>query len=407
MTTNLNESQFTGVHPIPRSPDLAIVGGGIVGLWCALRAARLGLRTVVLEKATLGKGASGGFLGALMPHQPITWSPEKAFQLDALLSLELEIAQLEDKTRIACGYSRCGRLIPTQTERKRTQRPRWRFAAAENWPATSPKGQSLTWKIYDSVPDNSWLSPDAAPYGCEFDTLSARIEPRRLIAALVASIQQHPGNTQLFERTAVVSIADDGSTLRLDDGTYLTPGRIIVTAGYRSFELMRALTNRPLGRGVKGQAALVKPVHPVKTDAPIIYCGGVYVIAHDNGLLAVGSTSENDFTDPQSSDGKLDSLLERAQVLCPPLNGAHVVERWAGVRPNAAGRFPLIGPMPDTQRVIACTGGFKISFAIAHKMAEAALDFATGVIPDLPESHTPAAHVAAAEQFALRQQREA
>ena len=56
---------------IPATPDVVIIGAGVVGLWCALRAKQRGLSVVVVEKGRIGQGASGGILGALMPHRPV------------------------------------------------------------------------------------------------------------------------------------------------------------------------------------------------------------------------------------------------------------------------------------------------------------------------------------------------
>lgn len=386
-------------HPatgLASKPDLAIVGGGIVGLWCAQRASRLGLRTVLIEKGLIGQGASGGFLGALMPHQPLNWSPEKAFQLDALISLETEIASLQEHTATDCGYLRCGRLIPTRTNKKRNERARWQAAAEQHWPARSPGGAALSWRLLDTVPDAQWLNPEVARLGCEYDTLSARLKPRRLLTALAS----HIGNSvEVRQRTSVIKLENGGQTLLLSDGTTITPGHVIMAAGYETFELLRPVTGRVLGRGVKGQAALLRPQRPVDPKSPILYYAGVYVIAHDNGLVAVGSTSQSDLSDANSTDDKLDDVIARAAELCPELHGAETVERWAGVRPNAVGRHPMIGSLPDFERVTVCTGGFKISFGIAHKMADAALACVNGVTPEIPELFKVPSHYECADRL--------
>ncbi len=367
--------------PATQSPDVLIVGGGIVGLWCAARASDLGLKTFLVEKGRLGQGASGGFLGALMPHQPVSWTSEKQYQLEALLALESEVAALQDLTGIDCGYLRCGRIIPTQTEKKRAERIEWREAAKQNWPAVSPNGLPLAWNLSETPPAGDWLYPEHAPLGFEHDTLAARVAPRKLVAALHAKIKE---KVEIREATEVVSLGD-GSRVTLDDGTDLFPGKTIVSAGWGSFLLVANIAKTTLGRGVKGQAALLKPIRPFDPNAPIIYFGGLYIIAHENGLIAVGSTSENKFDSPSDTDHRLDDLVTRAKKLCPALEGAEVIERWAGVRPNAVGRHPMIGPLPQAPNIIMATGGFKISFGIAHKMASDALTFATGGKPQMPE----------------------
>jgi glycine oxidase len=362
-------------------------------LWCAVRAAAAGLSTVVVERGRLGQGASGGFLGALMPHQPIRWTDEKAFQLEALLSLETEIATLECKTGISCGYLRCGRLIPTKTERKSQERPAWRKAAAEQWPQASPAGAAIGWRILEATPDPDWLEPKQAALGAEYETLSARANPRQLIRALSSLAK---AETHVIEGAEVTSLGD-GSRIVLNDATSFTPGRVIVTAGHQTFGLLEPVTQRNLGRGVKGQAALMRPRAPIKPSQPILYFGGLYVIAHAEDCIAVGSTSETTFTHPANTTPQLDELIARAAELCPALREAEVIERWAGVRPNAVGRHPIIGPLPEAPRLIVATGGFKISFGIAHKMADAALSFVSGQAPVLPRSFLVETHYACAD----------
>ncbi|MGB7286840.1 MAG: FAD-dependent oxidoreductase, partial [Salaquimonas sp.] len=85
------------------SPDLIVVGGGIFGLWAARHAIKRGERVLVLEKREIGAGASGGFLGALMPHMPDNWEAKKQLQFAALSSMPAAIARLEAETGIDCG----------------------------------------------------------------------------------------------------------------------------------------------------------------------------------------------------------------------------------------------------------------------------------------------------------------
>jgi glycine/D-amino acid oxidase-like deaminating enzyme len=49
---------------------ITIVGAGIAGLMCAWRLLAAGHKVAVLEKGDVGKGASGGALGLLMPFHP-------------------------------------------------------------------------------------------------------------------------------------------------------------------------------------------------------------------------------------------------------------------------------------------------------------------------------------------------
>ena len=363
-----------------RRPDIAVIGGGIVGLWTAFEAARQGRSVVLLEKRRIGAGASGGLLGALMPHQATSWNAKKQFQLDGLLTLEDEIAALEQLTGIDTGYRRCGRLMPIRNAEKRRQSDEWAEASHDAWP------YPYRWMVAEATIYSGWLSPDQMPLGTNADNLSARVDPARLVAALKKALEL--SGVAIREEAGI--LFDSNRLPVLPDGTPVDAGKVILSAGWETFGLVDPGFAEPTGRGVKGQAALLRPAEPVDTAQPILYDNGAYVIAHDSGLIAVGSTSEDVFEEPASVDNKLDDVIERARILCPALVDAEIVERWAGIRPRASGREPLVGALPGFENTLLATGGFKISFAIAHLMAKAVLAQADGATPAfLPDIFLP------------------
>jgi glycine oxidase len=100
-----------------------------------------------------------------------------------------------------------------------------------------------------------------------------------------------------------------------------------------------------------------------------------------------------EFDDPMRTDGKLDRLIERARDLSPSLTDAPVIERWAGLRPKAIDRDPMVGAHPDAPQILALTGGFKVSFGIAHRLADAVLAQLSGQPTDLPSSFSLKHHL--------------
>ncbi|MEM9359214.1 MAG: FAD-dependent oxidoreductase, partial [Pseudomonadota bacterium] len=163
-------------------------------------------------------------------------------------------------------------------------------------------------------------------------------------------------------------------------------------AGYETFGLLNALLGRTIGGGVKGQAALFECTE--LKDHPIIYDDGVYVVPHDDGICAVGSTTEKQWTDPRLPDGDRNDFIERAQMLCPPLRDARPIRRWAGVRPRCNRTDPIIGRLNGSSNVLVATGGYKITFGIAHRMAQCIADDICG-LPEqtgVPDTFRPAHH---------------
>jgi glycine oxidase len=366
------------------APDIAIVGGGVVGLWTAYYAAQSGAEIVLIDQNTLGSGASNGLLGALMPHQPINWNEKKQFQFDGLTTLPEEIAKLEKLTGITTGYFRCGRIMPIAHPEKRRQSASWVKGAKDNWSG------AYDWRVEDKNPADNWLG-NIGPNGYNIDTLSARVNPRALVKALINSLAEHD-NVAVLENTLIAELSDKGA-LTTTDAETIKPNKTIITAGHGSFPLLENITGRTLGTGVKGQAALLRPASAINISAPILYDNGTYVIAHEDGLVAVGSTSEREYSDPSQTDQALDVVIEKATKICPALENAKIIERWAGVRPRATGRDPIIGALPEHNDIIVATGGFKITLAIAHLMARCALSAAAGNSMAIPSPFLVDAHL--------------
>lgn len=372
--------------------DLLIVGGGIMGLWAAVMADRAGLKTVLVERDRIGAGASGGVLGALMPHMPDRWNAKKQFQFDALVSLEREIADLEAQTGLSAGYRRSGRLIPLPKPHLRTIALRHAQDALVNW---KQKDRQFFWHVQDSAPESGWPEMEAMASGVVFDTLAARVDPRLFLGVLTAVLRQSR-HVQIEEGRALAGLDPATGKATFSDGHAISFGTCILANGVDAFRQLDALEETPLaassGTSVKGQAAVLKA--DIDPALPVIFMDGLYVVSHDNGLVAIGSTSEDRFADPLSNDHLLDDLLARARAVVPSITDAPVVERWAGLRPKAIGRDPMVGRHPDHPRLYTLTGGFKISFGLAHRLAASVICEIAGQADEaLPETFRCASHV--------------
>lgn len=367
--------------------DVLVVGGGVMGLWTALLAGRRGLSVRLVERERIGAGASGGLLGALMPHQPDRWNAKKAFQRDALVSLEREIADLEAESGLSTGYRRCGRLTPLS-------QPHHRAAALGHARDAATVWGPYAFEVLDAAPVAGWPAAEAMESGLVYDALCGRLAPRSLLAALAGALARLP-NVRVTEGTALARLDPARGIASFADGTMLAFGDCVLAAGVASFDLLSALgvpLKRPVGMAVKGQAALLEA--RLDPALPLLFGDGVFVLPQENGFAAVGSTSENDFADPLSTDTQLDAVIEKARRMAPVLADAPVVERWAGLRPKAIGREPMVGRHPQHPRLHLMTGGFKVSFGLSHALARAVVDAMEGGTPaDVPPSFRVEAHL--------------
>jgi glycine/D-amino acid oxidase-like deaminating enzyme len=356
--------------------DVLIVGAGVFGLWCARACAQAGLTVVLAEQGVPGAGASGGLVGALTPHPPARWSPLKQQQLDALLTLGPEIAALEAETGCATGYARVGRLTPIPTAEARVRATDQIAGAAAHW------GGHAHLSVLDRPRTPvDLLDPAQVPHGLIHDTLSARIEPRAYLDALRAALT---GRVALRCGWTLRSLVSGGAVF---DCGEIRAGAVVLAAGWRT----PALAGLLRGGGVKGQAALLAADMP--ETMPVIAARGLYIVSRGPGRVAVGSTSETEWSQA-GPDAALDAVLARASALCPRLAGAPVVERWAGIRPRAPRPGPMVGPLAGRQGVFLATGGHGIGLALAHRVGRLVAGVLTGDGPPLPVEWLPERHLA-------------
>ena len=368
-----------------RIPDLCVVGGGIFGLSTAWAARARGLSVRLVEVEHIGAGASGGIVGALSPHVPDQWNPKKQFQFEALLAAEAHWARVDDASGLSSGHARTGRLLPLADGAARELAEARIADARRNW------GDAARWEVIDAP---GWLAPQA-PAGCVFETLSGRIFPRRACLSLAEACRR--GGVEIMTGTPVQAV--EPGQVHTQTGP-LPAGQIVVAAGVPGFALMADRIGPRAGSGVKGQAGLLR--HALPPDHPVLFHDGLYIVPHDDGTVAVGSTSENRYDDPTATDAQLDTLIERARGMMPALRDAPVIERWAGLRPKARRRDPMLGPVPGLPGVYLATGAFKIGFGIAQKVGEVLAEFVTGQAPDLPPSFTVEHHMEAPDAATRR-----
>jgi len=373
---------------LAETTDVLVIGGGVFGLAAARCCADAGLGVILCEGSFIGAthqgAASSGVVGALTPHRPEQWRAFKEFQLQALISLPDWMAGLQAETGTDPGYRQNGRLMPLSGEDQRAQAEAQAVEAQTHWRGAG------RFEVLDAPPDgvDQWLEPTFCSHGVIHDTLSAQVAPRRYLEALADWLDPR---IDLREGWFCVAIDPETAVARFPEGE-IAAGHVILAAGTRVFNLIELMTKRRMGGGVKGQAALLACDSGVEA-APVVQSDGIYVIDHGNGQVGVGSTSEKRW-DGIDCDDLLEDLIGRARTLSPILADAPVTDRWAGLRPRASATVPMIGPLPDTPRVIAAAGGYKIGLAIAHVVGGAVAAMVQGrpALISVPEECDPAAH---------------
>ena len=339
--------------------DVTVHGAGIFGLSVAWVCARRGATVRVIDPNGVGQGASNGLVGALAPHVPENWNDKKQLQFDSLVMAETMWAEVAELSGEDPGYARLGRLQPIVDEaalalaaaRVESAKPLWRG--------------KFTWQI---VPQDTYAPYATSPTGLLIqDTLSARAHPRRCTAALAKAL------------TALgVEITTEGPAI----------GKQVWATGVAGLKELSNELGATVGNGVKGQAALLDFSAP---EMPQLFADSLHIIPHTDGTTAIGSTSERDYTDPGSTDAQLDALIAKARTLCPPLAEAKTLTRWAGLRPRARSRAPMLGHHPTKPGQFVANGGFKIGFGMAPVIGGIMADLILDNHDRIPESFRPEA----------------
>lgn len=324
--------------------EITVAGAGIFGLSCAWELIRRGQPVRVVEAARIAAGASGGHVGALAPHAPENWNAKKQVQLDALIAAPDWWDAVAQAGGVDPGYARTGRIqpIPEGAQARMADRV---AGARRHWPEWA--GMQIT-----DAPQAA-LVPVSASGLWLVDRLTARINPRRACAALTAAIRAKGGEVH------------EGAT---------TQGPAIWATGVAGLAPFG-------GGGVKGQSALLAHAAP---DAPQVFADALHLVPHGDGTVAIGSTSERDAAD-LATDALLDSLIAQARIICPTLADAPVIDRWAGIRPRARSRAPMLGPWPGRPGHYVANGGFKIGLAMAPACARMLADLILDGRDAIPE----------------------
>ncbi|MFI6545687.1 glycine oxidase ThiO [Streptomyces prunicolor] len=371
-----------------RTSDVLVVGGGIIGLVTAWRAAQRGFSTAVLDPEPGGGAAqvAAGMLAAVT---------ELHYGEQTLLALNLASAQrypdftaeLTDLTGLDLGYRRCGTLAVALDADDRAHL------------------RELHALQHQSGLDSEWLSgrecrrlePMLAPGvrgGLRVDG-DHQVDPRRLAGALVAACERAGVvlHRTWAERLTVERDRATGVVTR--EGEALGAGQVVLAGGSLSGQLKGVPDDvLPPVRPVKGQVLrLTVPERYApflnRTVRAVVRGSHVYLVPRENGELVVGATSEELGWDTTVTAGGVYELLRDAHELVPGITELPLTETRAGLRPGSPDNAPLLGPTALPGLLLA-TGHYRNGVLLTPVTGDAlAHALSTGELPDEARPFTP------------------
>jgi len=338
---------------VSRGTDVAIIGGGVIGLSTALELARAGATCCVVAANHVG-AASAAAAGLLAPAIGRLSPAVRPFFAG---SLSLYDAFLGSLRELDPGLSVLRGLIEVVGE---TYEPR---------DASSPRLSAVDVARLEpslSAPSGGFLHPD-----------DGAIDNVRLVQALRRAVAMHPGIAFHEESAAdAVQVTESQVIVTRADGSRLQASQVVIAAGAWS-PAIRGLP-RPLAVSpLKGQMLALDATnleHPVMAD-------DAYLVPR-KGEIIVGATAEHAGFDTTTTEEAISGLVAAAVGICPSLASARILRTWAGIRPATPDMLPILGSDPDEARILYACGHSKNGILLAPATAKAIAALVQKKVPE-------------------------
>jgi len=387
----------------PRSPvegdvaaDLLVLGGGVTGVAAAAFLAERGCRVALVERDTVGSGATGRNAGFLLCGVASTYSVavkshgrERAKQLWTLSRQNHEILRgLVEREGLDCLYARRGSttLAPSEQEAKALARSA-ALLAQDGFRAEFLDDTAVA----RAFPGGGFLAGLHHPEDGE-------IHPVRFVRGLARAAERR--GAKVFEGTPVSKIVPGATSVTLETPRGRVRGSMLLLAANAWTPRLHPYFDGAIV-GMRGQMFATEPCperlipHPVYVDFGFEY----FRQLPDGRILAGGGRRASLDTELTYSDHpteKVQGAIEAFLYSCfPAARGLRVTHRWAGTMGFSCDELPNVGPVPGSVNTYVAAGyhghGLGYAVAAARAVTEMMLEGASPLPEGLfsPRRHLP------------------
>ncbi|MDR3098787.1 MAG: FAD-binding oxidoreductase [Paraburkholderia sp.] len=316
------------------SPDVIVVGAGIVGAACAHELARQGADVLVLDSAGVGGGVSAAGMG----HLVVMDDTPAEFALSAW-SRELWL-ELAPRLTAREAFVRCGTL--------------WVAADDEEYALAQTRRQALASQGVACAMLDAQQVREAEP-ALRRDLRGGMVIPDDAVVyapAVAAWLLAQPVKGRIACRLQTRVARLDRAGVVLANGETLAAGAVLLASGLQSAELLPGL---PM-QAKKGHL-LITDRYPGTIRHQVLELGYIKsahnatgtsvafnVQPRPTGQLLIGSSRQFDSLDSAVEPAILARMLRRAAEYLPELPSLNAIRAWTGFRPATRDGQPLIGP---------------------------------------------------------------
>jgi len=317
-----------------RNFDIAIIGGGIIGLAVARALAGEKARVVVIDAGNETPPATDAAAGMLAPS-----FEAGAGEPDALYGLSVRslaawpdfAAALEDETGMEVDFRNDGILGVAFDERQAA-------ALKESCDVLRARGAAVSFLDGTAARSLEPLLSDkivAALYAQD----DAQVDPRKVLTALRATVRKNVGPV-LAARAVNAGLANGRHVLTLSTGEHLEAETLVLASGAASAQLVGGLPPPPV-TPVKGEALAVQMGG--REPRRVIRGPGAYLCPKADARMVIGATEAAGRDDYEVDGHAIRELKARADKVIPAAEPWPEVERWAGLRPATPDGAPILG----------------------------------------------------------------
>jgi glycine/D-amino acid oxidase-like deaminating enzyme len=410
--------QIAKTRPADSAHSAIVIGGGIVGLACAVNLQRRGMRTLLVEPQVATRSASWGNAGHLAIEQveplasrrTLRSFPSRLFWRGGALSLPARdigawlpfawrFSKASVPERFEAGKNALGEIL-------RRAMPAWRHLAGVVGAADLivEDGHFIVWESPAGAcaGREHWGRSDIGEArfrdltAAEMQALSGLLprpftdavrfvgtgrvrDPGDLIDRLLTDFVSS-GGEQRFTRVQTLTV--DGSTVscHLQNGDRLDAGTIVVAAGVGSGELLEQIGHRvPI---IAERGYHIQAEHSDWPDfPPVVFEERSMIVSRFRTGLRAASFVEFGGECSPPDPRKWQRLRSHVEALGLPFRGPH--SEWMGARPTLPDYLPAIGRSTRAGNLWYAFGHQHLGFTLAAITGELIAALTTGEAPPM------------------------
>lgn len=351
------------------------MGGGIVGISTAYYLGLSGVKSLVVEKDSVGSHASGFAYGSLAA---LGGSPVRGptFELSKEgMWLHQELARtLPEETGVNFDYRTRPSLslVFTHEEAEAAKR-------ALQW-MRKQRGYSARWVETEEARS---IEPRIAPdvLGGIYVEGEADLEPHRLVVALTQAAERLGATVRHGQVTGLRREGARVTEVVLEDGP-IACRHVVLAMGPWAGEASEWLEVPIRVRPLKGQILRLRaPGPPIRCTLGL---GGNYATTKPDGLVWSGTTEEEAGFNELTTKAARDDIFAKLVRMLPSFSGAQVDLQTACLRPISEDGLLVLGQAPGWEGVYVATGAGRKGILLGPAMGKLAADLVTKGAPSVP-----------------------